>query len=80
MNPLLKEVVIQAPRKFDITRILRYKVQMRATNPLLYLNMNFGVRLAFDKGQAGIPGSPGVVRLIESNSSSSVTPPTTKVY
>lgn len=25
---------------------------MRATTPLLNLNMNFGVRLAFDKGQA----------------------------
>lgn len=49
------EVVIQAPRKFDITRILRYKVQMKATNPLLYLNMNFGVRFAFDKGQATGP-------------------------
>ncbi|CAJ1343064.1 unnamed protein product [Effrenium voratum] len=49
------EVVIQAPRKFDITRILRYKVQMRATNPLLRLKMNFGVRLAYDKGQATGP-------------------------
>eukprot|EP00434_Breviolum_minutum_P012692 symbB.v1.2.011190.t1/scaffold714.1/size170141/7 len=49
------EVVIQAPRKFAITRIMRYKVQMKATAPLLNLNMNFGVRLAFDKGQATGP-------------------------
>lgn len=31
------------------------QVQMRATNPLLNLKMNFGVRLAFDKGQATGP-------------------------
>ncbi|CAE6914019.1 unnamed protein product [Symbiodinium natans] len=49
------EVVIQSPRKFDITRILRYKVQMRATTPLLRLGMHFGVRLAYDKGQATGP-------------------------
>ncbi|CAE7253020.1 unnamed protein product [Symbiodinium sp. CCMP2592] len=49
------EVVIQAPRKFQITRILRYKVQMRATAPLLRLGMHFGVRLAYDKGQATGP-------------------------
>jgi hypothetical protein len=34
-------VVIQAPRKFDITRILRYKVQMKATNPLLTLGLDW---------------------------------------
>eukprot|EP00439_Symbiodinium_sp_Y106_P026482 s1976_g3.t1 len=49
------EVVIQAPRKFQISRILRYKVQMRATAPLLRLGMHFGVRLAYDKGQATGP-------------------------
>mmetsp|Transcript_678 Transcript_678/g.1607 ORF Transcript_678/g.1607 Transcript_678/m.1607 type:complete len:476 (+) Transcript_678:66-1493(+) len=49
------EVVIQAPRKFRISRILRYKVQMRATAPLLRLGMHFGVRLAYDKGQATGP-------------------------
>ena len=31
------QVVIQAPRKFAITRIMRYKVQMKATAPLLKL-------------------------------------------
>lgn len=49
------EVVLHAPRKFNIKRILRYKVQMRATAPLLRLGMHFGVRLAFDKGQATGP-------------------------
>eukprot|EP00931_Biecheleriopsis_adriatica_P072939 TRINITY_DN4731_c0_g1_i1.p1 TRINITY_DN4731_c0_g1~~TRINITY_DN4731_c0_g1_i1.p1 ORF type:complete len:585 (+),score=109.56 TRINITY_DN4731_c0_g1_i1:73-1827(+) len=49
------EVVVQAPRKFNVERILRYKVQMRATEPLLRLGMNYGVRLAFDKGQATGP-------------------------
>lgn len=37
-------------RKFDITRILRYKVQTRATQPMMELGMNYGVRFAFDSG------------------------------
>jgi len=49
------EVVIQSPRKFNIKRILRYKVRMRATEPLVKLGMHFGVRFAFDKGQATGP-------------------------
>lgn len=53
------EVVIQAPRKFDIQRILRFKVSMRATQPLADLGMNFGSRLAFDRGQATGPFSCG---------------------
>eukprot|EP00913_Durusdinium_trenchii_P026563 g24921.t1 len=44
-------------RKFDITRILRYKVQTRATQPLLDRGMNFGVRFAFDSGQCTGPFS-----------------------
>ena len=36
-SPLSFQVVIQAPRKFAITRIMRYKVQMKATAPLLKL-------------------------------------------
>lgn len=49
------EVVIQAPRKFNIRRIARFKVKMRATTPLLRLSMHFGVRMAFDRGQATGP-------------------------
>lgn len=49
------EVVIQYPRKFGITRIQRFKVQMRAPKPLLALKMNFGPRLAFDAGQCTGP-------------------------
>ena len=41
-SPFGYQVVIQAPRKFDITRILRYKVQMKATNPLLTLGSEDG--------------------------------------
>mmetsp|Transcript_33724 Transcript_33724/g.61071 ORF Transcript_33724/g.61071 Transcript_33724/m.61071 type:complete len:579 (-) Transcript_33724:73-1809(-) len=44
-------------RKFDITRILRYKVQTRATQPLMELGMNFGARFAFDSGQCTGPFS-----------------------
>lgn len=49
------EVVVQAPRKFNIRKIMRYKVQMRATAPLARLGMHFGTRLAFDRGQATGP-------------------------
>lgn len=49
------EVVIQAPRKFEITRILRFKVTMRATQSLWDLGMSFGSRFAFDYGQATGP-------------------------
>lgn len=49
------EVVVQAPRKFNIQSIARYKVQMKATAPLLRQRMNYGVRFAFDKGQATGP-------------------------
>eukprot|EP00931_Biecheleriopsis_adriatica_P019010 TRINITY_DN13096_c0_g1_i1.p1 TRINITY_DN13096_c0_g1~~TRINITY_DN13096_c0_g1_i1.p1 ORF type:complete len:479 (-),score=79.13 TRINITY_DN13096_c0_g1_i1:49-1485(-) len=49
------EVVIATPRKFNINRILRLKVQVRATEPLHRIGMNFGVRFAFDKGQATGP-------------------------
>lgn len=44
-------------RKFGITRILRYKVQTRATQTLHELGMNFGVRYAFDSGQCTGPWS-----------------------
>eukprot|EP00929_Paragymnodinium_shiwhaense_P057150 TRINITY_DN285_c0_g2_i1.p1 TRINITY_DN285_c0_g2~~TRINITY_DN285_c0_g2_i1.p1 ORF type:complete len:494 (+),score=121.41 TRINITY_DN285_c0_g2_i1:90-1484(+) len=38
-------------RRFKISRILRYKVQMRATAPLYKAGMNFGSRVAFDFGK-----------------------------
>eukprot|EP00929_Paragymnodinium_shiwhaense_P016865 TRINITY_DN12553_c0_g1_i1.p1 TRINITY_DN12553_c0_g1~~TRINITY_DN12553_c0_g1_i1.p1 ORF type:complete len:466 (-),score=117.24 TRINITY_DN12553_c0_g1_i1:126-1523(-) len=38
-------------RRFKITRILRYKVQLRATTPLYKLGMTFGSRVAFDFGK-----------------------------
>lgn len=44
-------------RKFDITRILRYKVQTRAPQTLFEAGMNFGVRFAFDSGQCTGPFS-----------------------
>jgi len=42
--------------RFGITRILRYKVTMRATQPLLDAGMHFGLRVAFDSGQCTNPG------------------------
>lgn len=47
---LQHEVVTVTPRKFGITRIIRLKVQTKATQPLLNRGMNFGVRFAFDSG------------------------------
>jgi len=41
--------------KFGITRILRIKVQVRATQPLLDKGMNFGIRVAFDSGKCTGP-------------------------
>eukprot|EP00929_Paragymnodinium_shiwhaense_P057149 TRINITY_DN285_c0_g1_i1.p1 TRINITY_DN285_c0_g1~~TRINITY_DN285_c0_g1_i1.p1 ORF type:complete len:466 (+),score=112.16 TRINITY_DN285_c0_g1_i1:53-1450(+) len=38
-------------RRFKISRILRYKVQTRATTPLFKAGMNFGSRVAFDFGK-----------------------------
>eukprot|EP00928_Gymnodinium_smaydae_P023997 TRINITY_DN19572_c0_g4_i1.p1 TRINITY_DN19572_c0_g4~~TRINITY_DN19572_c0_g4_i1.p1 ORF type:complete len:425 (-),score=34.41 TRINITY_DN19572_c0_g4_i1:114-1367(-) len=38
-------------RRFKITRILRYKITMRAPEPLYRAGMNFGVRVAFDAGK-----------------------------
>jgi len=52
---LHNEVVERTPRKFGITKIIRLKVQTRATQPLWEKGMNFGVRFAFDAGQATGP-------------------------
>lgn len=54
---LHNEVVITKPRKFGITRIIRYKVQTRAPQPLADEGMNFGVRYAFDFGNCTGPYS-----------------------
>lgn len=45
------EIVDQYPRRFDVMRILRLKVQMRATPELYNVGMNFGLRYAWDAGQ-----------------------------
>eukprot|EP00929_Paragymnodinium_shiwhaense_P116421 TRINITY_DN8594_c0_g1_i1.p1 TRINITY_DN8594_c0_g1~~TRINITY_DN8594_c0_g1_i1.p1 ORF type:complete len:495 (+),score=102.68 TRINITY_DN8594_c0_g1_i1:109-1593(+) len=52
---LHNEVTCHCPRRFQITRILRYKVQYRATQPLFDRGMSFGVRYAFDKGKCTGP-------------------------
>ncbi|CAK9048147.1 unnamed protein product [Durusdinium trenchii] len=52
---LHNEVVERTPRKFGITKIIRLKVQTRAPQTLWEKGMNFGVRLAFDSGQATGP-------------------------
>jgi len=49
------EVVVQYPRKFEITSIERFQVQMRATEPLVKKGMHFGPRMAMDRGQATGP-------------------------
>lgn len=41
--------------KFGISRIIRYKVQHKATQPLIEKGMHFGVRVAFDSGQCTGP-------------------------
>ncbi|CAJ1354117.1 unnamed protein product [Effrenium voratum] len=41
--------------KFGITRILRLKVTMKATQPLLDKGMSFGIRVAFDSGKCTGP-------------------------
>eukprot|EP00928_Gymnodinium_smaydae_P051939 TRINITY_DN3563_c0_g7_i1.p1 TRINITY_DN3563_c0_g7~~TRINITY_DN3563_c0_g7_i1.p1 ORF type:complete len:430 (-),score=41.19 TRINITY_DN3563_c0_g7_i1:171-1373(-) len=38
-------------RRFKITRIIRYKITMKTTEPLYRKGMNFGTRVAFDSGQ-----------------------------
>lgn len=37
-------------RKFDISRILRFKVSVRATQPLFDRGLNFGAKCSFDSG------------------------------
>eukprot|EP00438_Fugacium_kawagutii_P015918 Skav217899 [mRNA] locus=scaffold795:41368:50503:+ [translate_table: standard] len=52
---LHNEVVWQTPRKFNISRVYRHKIMVRATQPLLDLGMNFGVRFAYDAAQCTGP-------------------------
>lgn len=54
---LQNEVVTQRPRKFGISRILRFKFQTKTTAALAAKGMNFGVRYAFDSGQCTGPFS-----------------------
>mmetsp|Transcript_20147 Transcript_20147/g.51480 ORF Transcript_20147/g.51480 Transcript_20147/m.51480 type:complete len:592 (+) Transcript_20147:93-1868(+) len=49
------EVVVQYPRKFGITKIHRFKVKYRPTEPLVKKGMNFGVRFAFDSASCTGP-------------------------
>uniref|UniRef100_A0A7S1SBB2 CBM1 domain-containing protein n=1 Tax=Alexandrium catenella TaxID=2925 RepID=A0A7S1SBB2_ALECA len=44
-------------RRFGINRIVRYKVQTRAPQPLYDAGMNFGIRYAYDHGQCTGPWS-----------------------
>lgn len=41
--------------RFGISRIVRYKVQTKATRPLLAAGLNFGTRIAFDSGMCTGP-------------------------
>ncbi|CAE8610519.1 unnamed protein product, partial [Polarella glacialis] len=41
---------------FGMSRVLRYKVHTRATQPLIDKGMNFGVRYAYDMGKCTGPG------------------------
>lgn len=52
---LHNEVIWHVPRRFGKTRIQKYKFQTRATQPLWDTGMNFGVRVAFDRGQCTGP-------------------------
>lgn len=54
---LHNEVVWVRPRKFGISRIIRYKISTRATQPLYDLGMNFGVRYSYDAAQCTGPWS-----------------------
>jgi hypothetical protein len=45
---LHNEVIVGRPRKFGITRMRRFKVQVAGTRALERINMTFGVRFAYD--------------------------------
>mmetsp|Transcript_28794 Transcript_28794/g.82436 ORF Transcript_28794/g.82436 Transcript_28794/m.82436 type:complete len:641 (+) Transcript_28794:202-2124(+) len=52
---LHNEIVWHIPRRFNKTRIQRFKVQTRAPEALYEKGMNFGVRFAFDSGKCTGP-------------------------
>lgn len=54
---LQNEVVGAGGDELGITRIVRFKVQSKATQPLYELTMNFGFLFAFDSGQCVGPWS-----------------------
>ncbi|CAK9050233.1 unnamed protein product [Durusdinium trenchii] len=54
---LQNEVVFVRPRKFNISKIVRYKISTKSTTPLYDLGMNFGVRFAYDSAQCDGPWS-----------------------
>jgi len=41
---------VRCPRKFDISKIMRFKITSRATNEMLDTGMTFGARFAYDQG------------------------------
>jgi len=47
---LHNEVVVNQPRKFDISRIVRARFRMTPPDELLSAGMHFGVRFAYDTG------------------------------
>jgi len=47
---LHNEVVVETPRKYGISRIVRMKFQTTSTKSLSELGLNFGVRFAYDTG------------------------------
>jgi len=51
------EVVFSCPRKFQITRVLRFKITVHATSAL---PNNFGPFVAFDQGRCTVPNCPNL--------------------
>ncbi|CAE7261039.1 unnamed protein product [Symbiodinium pilosum] len=53
---LHNEVVFNCPRKFNISRLTRFKVTYRATREMWGQNKNFDHFVAFDKAKCTVPG------------------------
>jgi hypothetical protein len=53
---LHNEVVTQCPRKYEITRVLRFKVSMMPTAALQAQSKLFSPYVAFDSGKCTVPG------------------------